>query len=1048
MTPERWQQVKTVLHAAMGVELQVRNAFLADACAGDGVLRAEVEALLAAHDRADGFFETPVLELAAEVFDDDRAESLAGQTVGPYTVVSQLGAGGMAEVYLARDPRLGRHVALKLLPPEFTRDAERLHRFQQEASAASRLNHPNILTIYEVGSSNSAHYIAAEYIDGLTLRAVMAGKSLSLSEAIDAALQIALALSAAHAAGIVHRDIKPENVMLRHDGYLKVLDFGIAKLTERSAGIAPFTTSPGMVMGTASYMSPEQARGAEVDSRTDLWSLGAVLYEMVAGRVPFSGASSADVLVSLLEREPPPLIHQGRPVAPELARVVSMALAKDPNHRYVSAGDLIRDLRSLQTDLETTAAGQRAGGASADDDYRHDAATAPHRPAVPANNLSAPLRTTVGRDAEIAAIEELLRDADVRLLTLTGPGGTGKTRLGQQAALDLLPAFVDGVFFVALAPVKDDAQVASAIAQALGVQETSARAFAEGLQAYLVDKSMLLVLDNFEHVTAAGSLVTGLLAACPRLKVLVTSRAALHVSGEREFRVPPLSLPRPGEVRTADDLRRYPAAVFFVQRVLAVTPRFAVTDENAGTIAEICIRLDGLPLALELAAARTKLLSVEELLARMNQRLTLLKGGPRDLPVRQQTMRATIAWSYDLLDADAKALYHRQSIFVGGATLSAVEAVCADRGRAATSVLDALESLVDQSLVLKKEMPDGSYRFLMLEAIREHALEHLEASGEAAALGRRHGEFCLQLAEAAEPHLMSAAREPWLQRLDAEHNNCRAALRWAVDNGEVETGLRLAGALRWFWYHRGHFGEGLQWATQLLAMPAASARTRARAKALYCAGSLAFYYSNPAAACPLLDESVAICRELGDEQQLARTLTFASLPTSLSRQAFAEARAQAEESVALLRASDNRWDLALALTYAGVIIWTDPDAQAQATALLSESVDLFRALGDEWGAGGSVLYLGAIRQEEGNTAAARILYEDFVASMRESGDIWRLASGLDILAGLLSAEGEHSRAETLTEESQLLQRKLGKSLNLRQTWDRMKRRSGVSPKVE
>lgn len=1045
MTPERWQHVKAVLHAALSVEPRERAALLADACAGDDALRGEVEALLAATDRADGFFETPVMELAAEALDAERAELRAGETVGPYTVVSLLGVGGMGVVYLAHDARLDRHVALKLLPDSFTADAERLHRFQQEASAASRLNHPNILTIYEVGSFNSAHYIAAEHIDGLTLRALMTQKSLSLGEAIDAALQIALGLSAAHAAGIVHRDIKPENVMLRRDGYLKILDFGIAKLTEHAAGSA-FKTSPGTVMGTASYMSPEQARGSQVDSRTDLWSLGAVLYEMVAGRLPFTGATFADLVVSLLEREPAPLMHRGRPVAPELAQVVSKTLAKDPDHRYLSAADLIRDLRSLQKNLETTG-GQRTVGWFTDDNYGHNATTAPRRPAVPLNNLSTALRTIVGRDAEIAAIHELLCDADVRLLTLTGPGGTGKSRLGQQAALNLLPTFGDGVFFVALAPVKDDALVASAIAQTLGVQETSARTFAEGLQAYLVDKRMLLVLDNFEHVTAAASLVTGLLAACPRLKVLVTSRAALHVSGEREFHVPPLSLPVTGEVRTADELRRYSAAVFFVQRLLAVTPRFAVTDANAATIAEICIRLDGLPLALELAAARTKLLSVEELLARMNQRLTVLKGGPRDLPLRQQTMRATIAWSYDLLDADAKALCHRQSIFVGGATLSAVEAVCADPGRAATGVLDALESLVDQSLVLKKEMPDGTYRFLMLEAIREYALEHLEASGEAAAINSRHAAFCLQLVEEAEPHLMSAAREPWLQRLDAEHNNLRAALRWSVDNGEVETGLRLAGALRWFWYHRGHFGEG-QWVTQLLAMPAASARTRARAKALYCAGSLAFYYSNPAAACPLLDESVAICRELGDHHQLARSLTFASLPTSLSRQAFAEARAQAEESVALLRASDDRWGLALALTYAGVIMWTDPDFEARASALFLESVDLFRALGDEWGAGGSVLYLGAIRQEEGNTAAARVLYEDFVASMRGSGDVWRLASGLDILAALLSAEGDHSGAAKLTAESHLLQRKLGKSLNLRQTWDRMKRRSGFPPKVE
>jgi len=969
--------------------------------------------------------------------DQTRLLSLVGQSVGPYTVLSLLGAGGMGEVYLAHDARLDRQVALKLLPASLTADSERLHRFRQEASTASRLNHPNILTIYEVGSSNSTHYIATEHIDGLTLRALMAQKSLSLGEAIDMALQIALGLAAAHAAGIIHRDIKPENVMLRRDGYLKILDFGIAKLIENSTG-ASFMTSPGTVIGTARYMSPEQARAAHVDARTDLWSLGVVLYEMVAGRVPFTGDSSTEVLVSLLQREPPPLLHHGLSVSTELARVVSKALAKDPAARYLEAGELIRDLRGLQKNLPA---------ATPEDELRYNAPTAPHRAALPHNNLSTAERTIVGRDAELASIAEILSDADVRLLTLTGPGGSGKTRLAQQAALDLLPIFADGVFVVMLAPVKDEALVASAIAQTLGVQETSARSFVEGLHAYLVDKSMLLVLDNFEHVTAAAPQVSGLLAACPRLKMLVTSRAALHVSGEREFRVPPLSVPTAGEVQTAEELTQSAAAVFFVQRLLAVTPRFAVTDANAVIIAEICIRLDGLPLALELAAARTKLLSLEELLARMSQSLTLLKGGPRDLPVRQQTMRATIAWSYDLLDADAKALFQRQSIFAGGATLSAIEAVCAGSGMPA-GLLDALESLVDQSLVIKKEMPDGTYRFLMLEAIREYALEHVESSGESAALARRHAQFCLQLAEDAEPLLMSAAREPWLKRLEAEHNNLRAALRWTVESGEIETGLRLAGALRWFWYHRGHFGEGYHWATQLLALPAASPRTRARAKALYSAGSLAFYFSNPMAACPLLDESVAIWRELGDPHQLARTLTFASLSTSISRQAFADAQSQADESVALLRGSDDRWGLALALTYAGIIMWTEPDGEDRATDLFTESANLFRALGDEWGASSSVLYLGAIQQENGHTAAARKLYEDFVAIMRQSGDPWRLASGLDILAESVRAEGDHARADTLIKESRLLERKLGQSLNLRQTWDRMRRRHPAPPGAE
>jgi RNA polymerase sigma factor (TIGR02999 family) len=993
-------------------------------------------------NREGTILETHVMALAAEALQAEQAETMIGRTLGPYTILSALGAGGMGEVYLARDARLGRNVALKLLSSEFTRDPERLRRFRQEASTASRLNHPNILTIYEVGDDHGTPFIASEFVDGRTLRAMMTERPLSIAEAVEVALQAASALSAAHAAGIVHRDIKPENLMLRSDGVLKVLDFGIAKLMERLGEPVPAGTEPGTVMGTVTYMSPEQARGQHVDARTDTWSLGVVLYEMIAGRVPFAGSSSADMLVSILERPAAPLSERADAIPNDLERVATTALAKSQQARYASIDEMAADLRRIKQDLEfSEALRRRAGGDSPSEPPLHRTEAQGARATSRAHNLSTELRSIVGRDAELQALDALLRDQDVPLVTMTGPGGTGKTRLAQHAARGVLPHFADGVFFVALAPINDHQMVLSAIAQTLGIIESSARTYAEGLQQYLHDKHLLLIVDNFEHVMPAASALGALLAAAPRVKVLVTSRAALHVSGEREFTVPPLALPAVGESPTAERLLQCGAAILFVQRVLLVKPQFSVTSENAGTIAEICRRLDGLPLALELAAARTRLLSLDELLARLANPLALLKGGARDLPPRQQTMRATIAWSYDLLNADERTLFNRHAVFFGGATMAAAEAVCGAIGDREVAVLDGLEALVDESLVLKKEAADGSYRFLTLETIREYALEHLEASGEADAARRRHATFFAELAEAAEPHLMSTGREPWLRRLDAEHNNLRAALAWTV-SADAELGLRLAGALRWFWYYRGHFGEGYHWATQLLALPGAAAPTRARAKALYCAGSLAFYYSNPPAAYPLLAESVAIWRELGDQQWLARTLTFASLPTSLARQAFAEARAQADESVQLFRASDDRWGLALALTYAGVIMWTDPEAESRAPALFTESVDLFRSLGDDWGAAGSVLYLGGIRQEEGNTAAAQGLFEDFVTSMRASGDVWRLAAGLDILAELLRGKGDLAQADLLAEESRLLQQKLGKSLNLRQAWERMKRRGG------
>jgi serine/threonine protein kinase/tetratricopeptide (TPR) repeat protein len=355
---ERWQQVKEILHAALEREPMERAAFLAEACAGDEPLRREVASLLASHDEAEKFFRMPAVEDVTKIFVGEQPESMVGQHIGPYEVVSRIGTGGMGEIYLAKDARLGRKIALKLLPSLFTREPDRLRRFRQEARAVSALNHPNILTIHEIGQQDDAHFIATEYIEGQTLRERMANSSMKLLEVLDVAIQVASALAAAHKAGIVHRDVKPENVMLRADGYVKVLDFGIAKLTEKPSEGVPSNsdaatlvrTEPGMVMGTVTYMSPEQARGLPVDARTDIWSLGVVLYEMLAGHVPFEGPTISHVIVSILENKPVPLVGH-REAEAELRRIVRKALHKDRERRYRTINDLLIDLRNLRQDL-------------------------------------------------------------------------------------------------------------------------------------------------------------------------------------------------------------------------------------------------------------------------------------------------------------------------------------------------------------------------------------------------------------------------------------------------------------------------------------------------------------------------------------------------------------------------------------------------------------------------------------------------------------------------------------------------------------------------
>ena len=371
MTPARLQTIKEIFHAALDCEPDQLNAFLDETCAGDEVLHANVEALLASHRQAGNFIETPVASLAASIVENGRADLLIGQTIGHYKISKRIGSGGMGEVYLATDITAGRKAALKLLPMRFTGDAERLKRFQQEAHAVVGLNHPNILTVYEIGEDHSIHYIASELIEGETLRQRLMRGRIQLSEAVDVAIQVASALAAAHQAGIVHRDIKPENIMLRPDGYVKVLDFGIAKLAEqevpvttpRDEALLLVETNLGSILGTVRYMSPEQACGAQVDKSTDIWSLGVVLYEMVTGHAPFTGDTPKEVMSAILEKEPPPLTNYIAHTPAELQQIISKTLRKDREQRYHSAHELLKALKDLRRNLEFEAELERAAGA-------------------------------------------------------------------------------------------------------------------------------------------------------------------------------------------------------------------------------------------------------------------------------------------------------------------------------------------------------------------------------------------------------------------------------------------------------------------------------------------------------------------------------------------------------------------------------------------------------------------------------------------------------------------------------------------------------------
>jgi predicted ATPase len=444
------------------------------------------------------------------------------------------------------------------------------------------------------------------------------------------------------------------------------------------------------------------------------------------------------------------------------------------------------------------------------------------------NNLPPQSTPLVGREREVREVCERLRQEDMRLLTLTGPGGTGKTRLALQAAADLLDAYRDGVFFVSLATVTDPDLFFKEIAGALDLRESGDVPLKDLLKEYVGRRDLLLVLDNFEQLLSAVPLVGELLSAAPRLKVLAASRIPLGIYGEHEYAVPPLAVPDPERLPGLEDLSQYEAVRLFIERAEAAKAGFEITSENASAVAEICARLDGLPLAIELAAARVKLLPPRAMLGRLGRRLKLLTGGARDLPERQRTLRGAIEWSHTLLDEGEKTLFYRMAVFSGGRTLEAVEAVCDAQGDLPIDALEGVSSLLDKSLLRQEEGPNGEPRFIMLETIHEYARERLQESGEAEEIGRAHAGYFLALAEEAELELTGSDQAEWLERLEVEHDNMRTALRWSLEGEDPGLGLGLASALAHFWLVRGFWSEGRGWLEEVLAGNAGTRPKRGR----------------------------------------------------------------------------------------------------------------------------------------------------------------------------------------------------------------------------
>ncbi len=948
--------VEGLFQRAVDLPPDERDAFLDARCPPGTSRRREVEKLLRHFDDAEGhFLEGPLPDLGlSPVF----AETAPPERIGDYAVIDRLGQGGMGVVYLARDPRLEREVAIKVLPPIMAADQHWQRRIQSEARLLASVNHPNIATIYSLEEAEGERFLTMERVRGESLAQRLARESLPLLDTLSIAQQVASALEAAHRQGVVHRDLKPDNIMITGDGRVKVLDFGIASSVHAADG-------PAMVraVGTPGYMSPEQIRGEPIDPRTDIWAFGCLLYECLAGLRAFPERPGSDPIAATLQGE------------------------LDWRCLPASVPDSIRSL--LEQCLAPSARERLGVVAQARRRIEEEIAVRAHRapPTVPSldvpNNLPASLSTFVGREAEIADVGRLLREHVV--VTLTGSGGCGKSRLALEVARTGIAEWTDGAWFVELAPISDPASVKPAIAAALGLREHPGQSVAESILSFLRDRHLLLILDNCEHVIAeVADVATLVLRSCPGVRILATSRERLSIDGETIYQTPALGLPDTTGDESLSDVIETESVRLFLDRARIARRDFNPAPEDVPALVQICRRLDGIPLALELAAARVAVLTIEEIAERLDDRFRFLTSKSKSALPQHKTLLATIEWSHQLLDENEQVLLRRLAVFAGGWTLRTAETVCAGSEIEGWEILDLHTQLVEKSLVdVDVVRTPGRARYRMLETVKAYSLDRMRDAGELDEIASRHCAAFTKLAERAERELRGPDQGKWLSTLEREHDNLRRALRHAFEH-DTDTGLRLAAALGRFWAVRGHWKEGRGFLRRALEADRAAALTLSRASCVSWAGTIARIDNDLAEAQRLFEECLSMGQALGDRRTVATALSNLGHLAQM-RGDFLAARSRYEECLAVRRELGNTQEISTSLTSLGMVAIALCEFD-RARVLYEENLEISREIGDLSNEASALLNLSQIASREGDRERAHELIDRALSIGREVGD--------------------------------------------------------------